>query len=41
MKPGVENRNLNYLEMYLMSANWLIRNMEGMQKIKKQNKKIR
>ena len=30
MKPGAESRNLNYLEMYLMLASWLIRNMEGM-----------
>ena len=41
MKPGAESRNLNYLEMYLISVSWLIRNIEGMQEIKKQNKKIR
>lgn len=35
MKPGVENKSLNYLEMYLISVSWLIRNMEVMQEIKK------
>lgn len=41
MKHGAENRNLNCLAIYLMSASWLIENMEAMQEIKKQNKKIR
>lgn len=35
MKPGAESRNSNYLEMYSMSASWLIENMEVMQEVKK------
>ena len=35
MKPGAESKNLNCLAIYLMSASWLIENMEAMQEVKK------